>query len=119
MAAPRWPCRRYRSPSRGPNRRTPIEARPISAPIGAQIGRGLGGTRVEHVYGELHCHTHSSFLDGVSAPDALVARAAELGYTALAVTDHNGFPAAVRVAQAAEDIGLPIVYGSELTLRDS
>jgi error-prone DNA polymerase len=71
------------------------------------------------VYAELHCHTWSSFLDGVSSPGELVARAAELGYEALAVTDHDGFPAAVQVAQAASEQGLPIIYGTELTLRPS
>ena len=40
-------------------------------------------------YAELHCHTHFSFLDGASPPDELAERAAELGLSGLAVTDHN------------------------------
>ena len=36
-------------------------------------------------YAELHCHSNFSFLDGASAPDALVERAVELGLTGLAV----------------------------------
>ena len=40
-------------------------------------------------YAELHCHSAYSFLDGASLPDELVARADELEYPALALTDHN------------------------------
>jgi error-prone DNA polymerase len=65
-------------------------------------------------YAELHCHTNFSFLDGASHPVDLVARAAELGYTALGVTDHDGFRGAVKVHQAAREAGLPVVYGTEV-----
>ena len=65
-------------------------------------------------YAELHAHTNFSFLDGASHPHDLVAAAAELGYTALAVTDHDGFRGAAKVHVAARDIGLPIVYGTEV-----
>src|SRR5688500_6306967 len=41
-------------------------------------------------YVELHCHSGFSFLDGASHLDELVSRALELGYPALALTDHNG-----------------------------
>ena len=41
-------------------------------------------------YVELHCHSGFSFLDGASHPEELVTRAVELGYPALALTDHNG-----------------------------
>ena len=40
-------------------------------------------------YVELHAHSAYSFLDGASLPDELIARAAELGHTALAITDHD------------------------------
>ncbi len=65
-------------------------------------------------YAELHCHTNHSFLDGASHPHELVERAAQLGYDALAVTDHDGFYGAVKVMQAAAEVGLPIVYGVEI-----
>ena len=67
-------------------------------------------------YAELHCHTNYSFLDGASWPGELVARAAELGYEALAVTDHDGFRGAVQVHAHASAIGLPVVYGTEVGL---
>jgi error-prone DNA polymerase len=67
-------------------------------------------------YAELHCHTNFSFLDGASHPEELVAEAARLGLEALAVTDHNGFYGVVRFAEAARTLGLPTVFGVELTL---
>ncbi len=67
-------------------------------------------------YAELHCHTNFSFLDGASHPAELVYRAAELGYESLAVTDHDGFRGAVKMHAASVEIGLPIVYGTEIGL---
>ncbi len=67
-------------------------------------------------YAELHCHTNYSFLDGASHPGDLVARAAELEYEALAITDHHGFYGAARFRIAAAEIGLPTVYGVEIGL---
>ncbi len=69
-------------------------------------------------YAELHCHTNFSFLDGASAPDALVERAVELGLTGLAVTDHAGLYGAVRFVSAAEAVGLHPVVGVEIELLD-
>ncbi|NNC76190.1 MAG: PHP domain-containing protein, partial [Acidimicrobiia bacterium] len=65
-------------------------------------------------YAELHCHTNYSFLDGASHPHQLVEVAAELGYTALGICDHDGFRGVVRTHVAAREVGLPIVYGTEL-----
>ncbi len=65
-------------------------------------------------YAELHCHTNFSFLDGASHSGDLVQRAAELGYEALGITDHDGFRGVVKVHQAAREVGLPIVYGTEV-----
>ena len=65
-------------------------------------------------YAELHCHTNYSFLDGASHPFELVARAAELGYTALGVVDHDGFRGAAKVHRAATHVGMPVVYGTEV-----
>ncbi|MDJ0499191.1 MAG: PHP domain-containing protein, partial [Acidimicrobiia bacterium] len=65
-------------------------------------------------YAELHSHTNMSFLDGASHPAEMVELAAELGYTALGVTDHDGFRGVAKVHQAARQTGLPIVYGTEV-----
>src|SRR3990172_10895915 len=52
-------------------------------------------------YCELHAHSNFSFLDGASHPEELIAQAAALGMPALAVTDHAGLYAAVRLSKAA------------------
>jgi len=67
-------------------------------------------------YAELHCHTNFSFLDGASHPEELVEEATRLGLAALAVTDHDGLYGIVRFAEAARAVGLPTVFGAELTL---
>ena len=74
---------------------------------------------VDPRYAELHCHTNFSFLDGASHPEDLVERAVELGYQALAVTDHDGFYGAVRFSQAAREAGLSAVYGVEIGLSQT
>jgi error-prone DNA polymerase len=69
------------------------------------------------MYAELHCHTNFSFLDGASHPEDLVEKAVDLGYVALAVTDHNGFYGVSRLWQAARETGLPVIYGVEIGLE--
>ncbi|WP_144127967.1 error-prone DNA polymerase [Catellatospora sichuanensis] len=67
-------------------------------------------------YAELHCHSNFSFLDGASSPEDLVTEAVRLGLDALAITDHDGFYGAVQFAGAARAVGLPTVYGVEVSL---
>ena len=68
-------------------------------------------------YAELHAHSSYSFLDGASEPQDLVAEAARLGLSGLAVTDHDGFYGSVRFAEAAAaHPELLTVYGAELSL---
>jgi error-prone DNA polymerase len=67
-------------------------------------------------YAELHCHSNFSFLDGASHPERLAEEAARLGLEALALTDHDGFYGVVRFAEAARAVGLPTVFGAELSL---
>src|SRR3990172_1853009 len=67
-------------------------------------------------YAELHCHTNFSFLDGASHPEELAEEAARLGLAGLAITDHDGMYGIVRFAVAARAVGVPTVFGAELTL---
>ncbi|MEL6982323.1 MAG: error-prone DNA polymerase, partial [Actinomycetota bacterium] len=67
-------------------------------------------------YAELHCHSAFSFLDGASQPEELAEEAARLDLQALAITDHDGFYGVVRFAEAARAVGLPTVFGAELTV---
>ena len=67
-------------------------------------------------YAELHCHSNFSFLDGVNDPEELIEEAVRLGLDALAITDHDGFYAASRFAEAAAAYDLRTIYGAELSL---
>ncbi len=67
-------------------------------------------------YVELHCHSAYSFLDGASQPEELAAQAAELGYEALALTDHDGLYGSLEFAHAAKYFGVRAITGSEVTL---
>ena len=69
-------------------------------------------------YAELHCISNFTFLRGASHPAELVARAKELGYGALALTDECSLAGIVRAHAAAREAGLPLIVGSEFTLRD-
>ncbi len=69
-------------------------------------------------YVELHCHSGFSFLDGASHPEELVLRAVELGYPALALTDHNGLYGSMEFARAAKEANLQPITGAEVTLRE-
>ena len=68
-------------------------------------------------YVELHCHSAYSFLDGASQPEELAARAADLGYEALALTDHDGVYGSLEFAHAAKAFGLRPITGAEVTLE--
>ncbi|TVR61197.1 MAG: DNA polymerase III subunit alpha [Gemmatimonadales bacterium] len=68
-------------------------------------------------YVELHCHSGYSFLDGASHPEELVHQAVELGYPALALTDHDGLYGSMAFAREAVEVGLQPITGVELTVR--
>jgi len=69
-------------------------------------------------YAELHCVTHFSFQRGASHPHELIARAALLGYQALAITDECSVAGVVRAhlavkALPAADLALRLIIGAE------
>ena len=68
------------------------------------------------MYIELHTSSAFSFLDGASVPEALVDRAAELGYSALALLDRDGVYGAPRFHKAALAAGIKPIVGCELTV---
>src|SRR5881392_2311663 len=68
------------------------------------------------MYIELHSSSAFSFLDGASLPEALVERAAALGYPALALLDRDGVYGAPRFHLAAKKAGLKAIIGAELTI---
>jgi error-prone DNA polymerase len=68
------------------------------------------------VYIELHCASAFSFLQGASLPEALVERAAALGYPAIALLDADGVYGAPRFHKAAKQAGVTAIIGAELTI---
>jgi error-prone DNA polymerase len=69
-------------------------------------------------YAELHCLSNFSFQRGASHPEELIARAAALGYRALALTDECSLAGVVRAHLAAREHGLKLVVGAEFRLAD-
>jgi error-prone DNA polymerase len=69
-------------------------------------------------YAELHCVSNFTFLRGASHPEELVARAHELNYAALAITDECSLAGIVRAHVAAKECGLKLIVGSEIRLGD-
>src|SRR6185312_3121204 len=51
-------------------------------------------------------------------PEEMIARAVELGYPALAITDHDGLHGALEFARAAREYGIQPITGAEITLID-
>ncbi|MFZ4842688.1 error-prone DNA polymerase [Mycetocola saprophilus] len=98
-------------------RRT-AEAEPETPETAAEPrAEDLSGATDGPGYAELHTHSNFSFLDGASGPEELADEAARLGLHGLALTDHNGFYGAVRLAEAAEKHpDLHTMFGAELTL---
>ncbi len=76
-------------------------------------GRGSPG------YAELCCKSNFSFLRGASHPEELAERAAELGYTALAITDRHTLAGVVRMHCAAKACGLRLIVGAEMAPVDA
>src|SRR5512137_400404 len=68
------------------------------------------------MYSELHCHSYYSFHDGASSLEELLLRAKELGYSALALTDHNNLCGAMRFAQLTRSLGIQGLIGAEWSL---
>ena len=69
-------------------------------------------------YAELHCLSNFSFLRGASHPQELVLRAAELGYSAIAITDECSLAGVVKAHVAARECGIQLIIGSELNLEE-
>ena len=68
-------------------------------------------------YAELHCRSNFSFLSGASHPEELVARAAQLGYAALAITDECSLAGVVRAhIEAKRHPQLHLIIGCEMRL---
>ncbi|WP_323122573.1 error-prone DNA polymerase [Burkholderia alba] len=63
-------------------------------------------------YAELFCRSNFSFLHGASSAEELVARAVELNYRGIAITDECSLAGAVRMHVAAHAAGLRLAVGA-------
>ncbi len=68
-------------------------------------------------YAELQCASNFSFLHGASHPEQLVARAAALGYSALALTDECSLAGVVRAHVEARRHQLSLIIGSQFRVH--
>ncbi|MGN6525053.1 MAG: DNA polymerase III subunit alpha, partial [Burkholderiaceae bacterium] len=68
-------------------------------------------------YAELLCRSNFSFLTGASSPEELVDRAAELRYSALAITDECSLSGVVHAHERATEVGLHLIVGAEMRLE--
>ncbi|MEX3855335.1 error-prone DNA polymerase [Paraburkholderia sp. BR10923] len=67
-------------------------------------------------YAELFCFSNFTFLRGASHAEELAERAAQLGYSALAITDECSLAGVVRAHVAAKEAKLPFIVGSYFRL---
>jgi len=63
---------------------------------------------------DLHCHSTRS--DGLLAPAAVVARAAQRGVRTLALTDHDEVSGLREARERAADVGLSLINGVEISV---
>jgi error-prone DNA polymerase len=66
----------------------------------------------------LWCKSNYSFLEGASHPSELVEEALRLGYGAIGIVDRDGVYGSVRAHLAAQEQGVRLCIGSEITLDD-
>jgi DNA polymerase-3 subunit alpha len=71
-------------------------------------------THAPGTFVHLHNHTEFSLLDGASRIPRMVARAAELGMPALALTDHGVMYGAIHFYKACRAAGIKPIVGCEL-----
>ncbi|MBC3376481.1 error-prone DNA polymerase [Pseudomonas sp. SWRI92] len=69
-------------------------------------------------YAELHCLSNFSFQRGASSALELCRRARQQGYRALAITDECTLAGIVRAWQAAKELDLQLIVGSEIQVED-
>jgi error-prone DNA polymerase len=71
------------------------------------------------MYAELKCKTNFSFLEGASHPEELVTQAAQLGITALAISDKNGVYGIPKAYWSAKDHPhLKLIVGAEFIIEN-
>src|SRR5207253_830344 len=111
----RWEAR---GAVRGPDDKRVVGAETLAISDSGVSNRNPQSEIRNLMYIELHCHSAFSFLDGASLPEQLALAASQLGYPALALTDHHGLYGSMAFAQGSQKLGLQAITGAELTLLD-
>src|SRR5207253_1897152 len=111
----RWEAR---GAVRGPDDKRVVGAETLAISDSGVSNRNPQSEIRNPMYIELHCHSAFSFLDGASLPEQLALTASQLGYSGLALTDHNGLYGSLAFAHEAKQLGLQAITGAELTLVD-
>lgn len=73
----------------------------------------------EDPYVELHNHTYYSPLDGLSSPKEYFVRAKELGFDAIAITDHGTVAGHREFQREAVDAGIKPILGVEAYISET
>jgi len=91
----------------------------MATPVVGGVALGPANQQDLPAYAELHCRSNFSFLTGASHPEELIARAHELGYSALAITDECSLAGVVRAHGEAKRLKLHLIVGAEMRLAPS
>ena len=78
----------------------------------------MSETGKEQNFVHLHVHTSYSFLDGMCKPNELTKHAKELGFNALAITDHNHIGGAYEFQKQCGEQGIKPILGVEMYYTD-
>ena len=71
-----------------------------------------------NIYAPLWCKSVYSFLEGASHPDELVEEAHRMGIRSLALTDRDGVYGLVRAHKRAQELGVHLIAGAEVSIDD-
>ena len=69
-------------------------------------------------YVPLWCKSNYSFLEGASHPEELIEQAHAFGLPAVALTDCDGVHGVVRAHMKAQELGVHLIIGAQLTVGD-
>lgn len=73
----------------------------------------MGEDQLQMKYVSLHHHTTYSYMDGFGSPATHAQRAADLGMTALALTEHGNISSHVKHMLACQKVGIKPLFGLE------
>ena len=69
-------------------------------------------------YAEIQVTSNFSFMRAASHPEELVTQAAAFGYRAIGIADRNSLSGLVRAHIEAKKVGIPLLVGSRIDLKD-